>query len=153
MIPNPTCCSLPWTTPHALLWKCWTTPEHIKQVVVPKPHRVTHCEIDLRVGGRFNTVFSVEGAEMKNEGVWLEIVPDEKLVFTDFDTEGWAPSEDSFMTAIILFEDAPGGGTRYTAIARHRTPESRQSHEDMGFCGGWATVADQLVAYARTLGR
>ncbi len=139
--------------PRALLWECWTTPEHIKQFFVPKPHLVTACEIDLRVGGRFNTVFDVDGAEVKNEGVWLEILPDEKLVFTDAYSEGWAPSENPFMTAIILFEDAPNGGTRYTAIARHRTPDARQSHEDMGFFDGWGTVADQLVGYAKNLER
>jgi len=91
---------------------------------VPKPHLVKDCAIDLRVGGRFNTVFSVKGAEMKNKGVRLEIVPDEKLVFTDFYTEGRAPSVDPFMTAIILFQDAPSGDTRYTATIR-RTRASR----------------------------
>ncbi|MDD7970821.1 SRPBCC family protein [Roseinatronobacter alkalisoli] len=139
--------------PRALLWECWTTPEHIKQFFVPHPHLVKDCEINLRIGGRFNTVFDVEGNEMKNEGVYLEIVPEEKLVFTDTYSEGWKPSENPFMTAIILLEDAPDGGTKYTAIARHRTPESRQSHEDMGFFGGWGTVLDQLEAYAKTMMR
>jgi uncharacterized protein YndB with AHSA1/START domain len=55
------------------------------------------------------------------------------------------------MTAILDFADAPGGGTLYTATARHRSPEARQTHEEMGFFGGWGTVADQLEAYARTL--
>lgn len=139
--------------PRALLWECWTTPAHIKQFFVPQPHLVTDCEIDLRVGGRFNTVFAVEGNEMKNEGVYLEIVPEEKLVFTDAYSEGWKPSENPFMTAIILFEDTPDGGTKYTAIARHRTPESRQTHEDMGFFDGWGTVVDQLEAYAKAMAR
>lgn len=138
--------------PRSLLWECWTTPEHIKHFFVPRPHRVTDCEIDLRVGGRFNTVFDVDGAEMRNEGVWLEIDEGRKLVFTDGYTEGWKPSADPFMTVIILFEDAGEGATRYTAIARHRSPEARQSHEDMGFFDGWGTVVDQLAAYARSLG-
>ena len=55
------------------------------------------------------------------------------------------------MTAIITFEDHADGGTEYTAVARHRTPEARQTHEDMGFYGGWGTVADQLEAYAQGL--
>lgn len=139
--------------PRPLLWECWTTPEHIKHFFVPQPHLVKDCEIDLRVGGRFNTTFDVDGKEMKNEGVYLEIVPQEKLVFTDGYREGWKPSENPFMTAIIQFEDASDGGTKYTAIARHRTPEARQSHEDMGFFSGWGTVVDQLEAYVRTLGR
>jgi uncharacterized protein YndB with AHSA1/START domain len=55
------------------------------------------------------------------------------------------------MTAILLLSDAADGGTTYTAIARHRSSESRQMHEDMGFYGGWGTVADQLDEYAATL--
>jgi len=26
--------------PVALLWQCWTTPEHIKNFFVPRPHTV-----------------------------------------------------------------------------------------------------------------
>lgn len=38
--------------PRGLLWACWTTPKHIRNFFVPKPHSVAACEIDLRVGGR-----------------------------------------------------------------------------------------------------
>ena len=139
--------------PRALLWECWTTPKHVKNFFVPKPHRVTECEIDLRVGGRFNTTFDVEGNVMKNEGVYLEVVEGEKLVFTDAYAEGWKPTPDPFMTAIILMEDAPDGGTTYTAIARHRSTDARAQHEAMGFFDGWGTVVDQLEAYAQGLKR
>ena len=137
--------------PRALLWECWTTPEHIRHFFVPRPHEVTECEIELRVGGKFNTTFRVEGQEMRNEGVWLEVVDGQRLVFTDGYSEGWKPAPDPFMTAIITFEDHPEGGTLYTAIARHRSPEARKRHEDMGFQDGWGTVATQLEDYARTL--
>lgn len=136
--------------PRALIWECWTSEKHIPNFFVPRPHRVTACAIDLRVGGRFDTTFEVEGNVMENRGVWLEVVAQEKLVFTDTYTEGWKPAPDPFMTAILLFEDAPEG-THYTAIARHRSPESCKTHEEMGFFSGWGTVADQLEAYARGL--
>ncbi len=138
--------------PRALIWECWTTPEHIKNFFVPKPHTVTDCEIDLRVGGRFDTTFDVDGAEMTNRGVYLEVVEGRRLVFTDAYSEGWKPAADPFLTAIIEFEDDGTGGTTYTATARHRSPEARQSHEDMGFFDGWGTVATQLERYARTIG-
>ena len=137
--------------PRRLVWECWTTPRHIRAFFVPRPHEVTECEIDLRVGGRFNTTFRVDGAEMRNDGVFLEVVDGEKLVFTDTYTEGWKPAPDPFMTAILLLSDAADGGTTYTAIARHRSSGSRQMHEDMGFYGGWGTVVDQLEEYAATL--
>lgn len=137
--------------PRHLVWECWTRPEHIPHFFVPAPHKVTGVEIDLRVGGRFNTSFEVEGSVMENHGVYLEVIPEEKLVFTDSYSEGWKPAPDPFMTAILLLADAPGGGTRYTAIARHRNPDARKTHEDMGFADGWGTVASQLEAYAKTL--
>jgi len=139
--------------PRALLWECWTTPRHVMAFFVPKPHRVTACDIDLRVGGRFDTTFEVDGREMRNEGVWLELIDREKLVFTDTYREGWKPAPDPFMTAIVLFGDAEGGGTTYTAIARHRSSEARKSHEEMGFYEGWGTVTDQLDEYAMGLAK
>lgn len=133
------------------LWKCWTTPDHIKHFFVPKPHRIEKCEIDLRVGGRFNTTINVDGNLMESEGVYLEVLEGKRLVFTDAYSEGWKPAANPFMTAIIDFQDDGNGGTSYTATARHRSLEARQSHEDMGFFSGWGTVASQLETYAQSL--
>lgn len=137
--------------PRQVIWDCWTNPRHIPHFFIPAPHRVTQVEIDLRVGGRFNTTFEVDGTEMDNKGVYLEVIPEEKLVFTDAYTEGWKPAPEPFMTAILLLSDAPEGGTTYTAIARHRSPETRKTHEEMGFHEGWGTVATQLETYAQGL--
>lgn len=137
--------------PRQLVWECWTRPEHIPHFFIPAPHRVTSADIDLRVGGRFNTVFEVNGQTIDNRGVYLEVVPQARLVFTDAYTEGWKPVPEPFMTALLLLADAPGGGTTYTAIARHRSAESRKSHEDMGFHEGWGIVTQQLETYARGL--
>lgn len=137
--------------PPAVLFACWTQSQHIPQFFVPKPHRVLACHIDLRVGGAFNTTFDVDGAVMQNNGVWLEIVPDKKLVFTDAYTEGWKPAPEPFMTAIITLDDLGDNRSRYTAIARHRSAEAAETHRQMGFYQGWGTVVDQLEAYARGL--
>ena len=138
--------------PRSLLWECWTTPEHIKHFFMPKPHSIDSCEIELRVGGRFNTVMNIDGNQIPNEGVFLEIVDGRRLVFTDTYSEGWKPAADPFMTAIIEFEDDDNGGTTYTATVRHRSPEARHTHEEMGFFEGWGTVAAQLEEYANRLG-
>lgn len=135
--------------PREVLYRCWTTPEHLVHWFVPKPHRVTACTLDVRAGGVCNTTFDVDGAIMENRGVYLEVVPNEKIVFTDTYTAGWKPAAEPFMTAIVTFEDMGGGRTRYTAIARHRSVEAAKTHSDMGFIDGWGTVADQLQAYAQ----
>jgi uncharacterized protein YndB with AHSA1/START domain len=137
--------------PRDVLYMCWTTPEHLMQWFVPKPHKVAACKLDVRPGGACNTTFDVEGNIMENKGVYLEVVPNEKLVFTDTYTEGWKPASEPFMTAIVTFEDIGGGRTRYTAIARHRNAEAAKTHADMGFQDGWGTVATQLEEYAQGL--
>lgn len=137
--------------PRALLWECWTNPRHLPEWFVPRPHKVVACDLDVRVGGRFNTTFDVEGTVMVNDGVYLEVIEGEKLVFTDTYTEGWKPAPEPFMTAIVTFADAPGGGTTYTAVARHRNPEAAKTHADMGFHDGWGAVAGQMEGFAQAL--
>lgn len=135
--------------PRHILWECWTKPEHLVHWFVPKPHKVVDCRLDPRPGGVFNTTFDVGGARMENTGVYLEVVPQERLVFTDTYSTGWKPAPEPFMTAIISFEDLGGGRTRYTALVRHRTAEAAKTHRNMGFFDGWGTAADQMEAYAQ----
>ena len=135
-----------------LLWKAWTQPEHVKQWFVPKPWSVVDCEIDLRPGGVFATTMqSPEGEQMPpSAGCYLEIVPNEKLVFTDALKPGYRPAESSFFTAVITFEDE-GEGTRYRAVAMHKDQSGKEQHEAMGFLDGWGTALDQLVEYVKMI--
>jgi len=86
---------------------------------------------------------SPEGNEFPNRGVFLEVVKNQRLVFTDAFTKAWDPSPKPFMTVILTFEDL-GGRTRYTARVRHWTDADREAHEKMGFHVGWAMCAEQL---------
>ncbi len=134
-----------------LVWKAWTHPEHVKQWFAPAPWSISSCEIDLRPGGAFNTVMlSPEGQEFPNSGCYLEIVPHQRLVFTDALKPGFRPSEQPFFTAALLLEPHEKG-TKYTAIAIHKSPEGRKQHEDMGFFEGWGQVIDQMVEFAKGL--
>lgn len=135
--------------PVELVWEAWTTPDSIKEWFCPKPWSVSSCEIDLRPGGKFNTVMrSPEGQEFSNSGCYLEVVPNQRLVFTDTLLPGFRPAPKPFFTAALLL--APTAtGTRYTAIAIHGNEETRKQHEEMGFHEGWGTVVDQLVAHIK----
>jgi uncharacterized protein YndB with AHSA1/START domain len=139
--------------PRHALFRCWTEPKLLKQWFAPVPFTTPVAELDLRVGGASTiTMKSPDGQEMPNTGTYLEIVPDEKLVFTDAYTGDWMPKTNGkpFMTAIITFADEDGK-TRYTATVRHWTAEDKKTHEEMGFHQGWGQCADQLAALARTL--
>ncbi|MET0293814.1 MAG: SRPBCC family protein [Phenylobacterium sp.] len=138
--------------PAHALYRCWTEPELIKQWFAPKPFTTPHAETDVRPGGASKiTMRSPEGQDMPNEGVYLEVVPGRRIVFTDAYTAGWVPTAQPFFTAIIEFEDLGGGRTRYTARARHWTAETAKQHEAMGFHQGWGQCADQLAELAKSL--
>jgi len=135
--------------PRALLWKAWTTPEHLMPWFTPDPWKTVACDIDLRPGGVFRTVMrSPDGQDYDNSGCYLEVVPLQRLVWTDTLLPGFRPSPNPFFTAILTFEEH-NGGTRYRAVAMHKDAPDREKHAAMGFETGWGTVFEQLVAYAR----
>jgi uncharacterized protein YndB with AHSA1/START domain len=137
--------------PRELVWAAWTKPEHIKKWFTPAPWTTTECEIDLRPGGSFRTTMrSPEGETFPVVGCYLEVVPNERLVWTDALLPGYRPSEKPFFTAVLTLEPH-GSGTKYTAIAIHRDEAGRQQHEEMGFHDGWGKALDQLVALVKTM--
>ncbi|HZF54121.1 MAG TPA: SRPBCC family protein [Polyangiaceae bacterium] len=138
--------------PRESVYRAWTEPELMKQWFTPRPWTTPVVETDVRPGGSNLIVMrSPEGAEMPNRGVYLEVVPNERLVFTDAFTQAWEPSEKPFMTVVLTFEDAGEGRTKYTARVRHWTVADRESHEKMGFHQGWGVATDQLAEVARSL--
>ena len=137
--------------PRESLYRCWTEPALLKQWFAPKPYETPVVEVDGRPGG--SSLFVMRGPggqDLPNRGVYLEVVPNERLVATDAFTEAWQPSEKPFMTMILTFEKQ-GDKTLYTARVRHWTAEDRETHEKMGFHVGWGICTDQLAALAATL--
>src|SRR5690606_5596117 len=138
--------------PRETLYRCWTEPALMKQWFAPKPWTTPHAETDVRPGGASLVVMrGPDGQECPNPGVYLEVVPNERLVFTDAYTRAWEPSAKPFMTLILTFEDLGGGRTRYAAPARHWSVEDRETHEKMGFHEGWGRCTGQLAELAATL--
>jgi uncharacterized protein YndB with AHSA1/START domain len=134
--------------PRETLYRAWTDPELLKQWFAPKPYTTPVARLDVRPGGSaFIVMRGPDGQDLPNHGVYLEVVPNERLVSTDAFTEAWQPSTKPFMTLILTFEDE-GGKTRYTARVRHWTVEDREAHEKMGFHEGWGICTDQLAALA-----
>ncbi len=132
--------------PRAAVYRAWTDPAQLTQWFAPLPYTTPHAALDVRPGGANLIVMrGPDGNEFRNRGVYLEVVRDERLVFTDAFVSAWEPSEKPFMTVIITFEDEDGG-TRYTARVRHWSVADREAHEAMGFHAGWGLCADQLAA-------
>ena len=92
--------------PREKVFRAWTDPELLKQWFAPLPYTTPVAELDVRPGGANLVVMrSPEGKDMPNRGVYLEVVENERLVFTDAYTKAWEPSQKPFMTVILTFED------------------------------------------------
>ena len=132
--------------PREKLYRAWTDPTLLKQWFAPLPYTTPVAELDVRPGGSaFIVMRGPDGKDLPNHGVYLDVVPNQRLVSTDAYVKAWKPSEKPFMTLILTFEDE-GGKTRYTARVRHWTVADREAHEKMGFHQGWGTCANQLTA-------
>jgi uncharacterized protein YndB with AHSA1/START domain len=131
--------------PREQVFKAWTT--RLPEWWGPHGFTTPKVEMDLRPGGVFRTLLRApDGTEYPTRGVFLEVVPNERIVFTDGFDVGWIPHPDIFFTAITTFEALAGGKTRYTARALHWTVENREKHEKMGFHQGWGESLDRLVS-------
>ena len=146
--------------PREKIWAAWTTPDKLMPWFCPLPWKTVECEIDLRVGGRFFTVMqSPEGQQFPNVGCYLDLIPNEKLTWTNALEPGFRPvmppeaspdheCAEFLMTATILLEKH-AKGTKYTALVQHSDAKNRIKHEKMGFKQGWGACLDQLVAYIK----
>lgn len=147
-------------TPRHLVWRAWTDPDHLKRWWAPRPYQTPECEMDLRPGGIFYTrMTGPDGFDERGSGCFLDVAEGERIVWTSALGPGWRPNDLSGQegcaafpfTAIITFEDAGDGKTRYRAVALHANKADRDTHERMGFHEGWGTCATQLEQVAREL--
>lgn len=127
------------TTPEKI-WQAWTDPEALKQWFRPDDSMTTpEAEVDVRVGGQFHIKMkSQEGDEHDVSGVYKEVIPNRKLVFS------WAWKSTPERESLVTVELAPkDGGTELTL--RHEQfmdEETRDLHED-----GWTGALGRLAAY------
>lgn len=143
------------SAPKALIWRAWTEPELLKQWFCPLPWKTTECEMDLQLGGAFKTVMrSPEGQSLANEGCFLDVQKERRLVWTNALKSGFRPLKTAegqvhqpgflFTATVELFEHE--GKTTYQASVQHADEASCQQHQAMGFEKGWGVALDQMLA-------
>ena len=147
--------------PRHLIWKAWTTPEHLDKWFCPRPYGSRVVAMDVRPGGVFYVqILDPEGNVIEGSpGCYLEVVEHERLTWTSALCEGYRPipiKADAEgcatfpMTATLTLEALGESSTRYTACVLHANATDAKKHEDMGFYDGWSAVLDQLVEYIKT---
>ena len=147
--------------PRSLVWRALTEPELVKKWFCPKPWQTVDCRIDLKAGGEFFTVMqSPEGQKFPSAGCFLDIVPQQRLIWTAALQPGFRPAAPMkegdkecaaiIFTCIITLEER-AGGTRYVAHVLHGSGPQMKMHEEMGFHEGWGTCLTQLVELVKGL--
>lgn len=144
--------SLDLDVPRALVWRCWTEPALLRQWFTPAPWMTPVFEADVRPGGLQRlTMASPEGERHSYEGVYLDVVPGERLVVQGYGAGLSGMMSTPFMLSVLTFADTADGGTHYEAKVRHFCAADRDRHAEMGFEPGWTAAARQLETLAKTL--
>ena len=124
--------------PPAKVYAAWTQTDLLMRWFGPTAARMLRAEVDVRAGGRFRIAFVANGEEHDVSGLYREVVPNQKLVFT------WAwrttPERESLVT-VTLKPD--GDGTLLTLMHEQLFDEAtRDSHQQ-----GWSGCLDNLETY------
>lgn len=134
--------------PRHLVFEAMTRPEHVRRWwgILDERYSVAVCEIDLRPGGAWRFVGRHPNGEAAFRGVYREIEPPERLVYTEI----YEPFPDGVSVVTqILTEEA--GKTRLTLTARYESKETRDFVLSTGMEKGAALSYDRLEEVAREL--
>lgn len=130
--------------PRHLVFEAWTKPELVKRWLYgPDDWRLAVCEMDLRVGGASRFVWRQDGdgQEMGMSGVFREIAPPERLVFTEIWDDDWTGGE--ALNTLIFTELA--GKTMLTQTVRYSSQGARDGALKTGMEQGIAVSYDRLA--------
>lgn len=135
------------SAPARLLFEAYSQPQHLMRWFGPKGYPLTLCEVDFRVGGRFR--FAMTGPDGRQNtpfgGRYLEIVPDQKIVYTNAFEQPDAPQ---MVVTVTFVED--GVKTRLTMRTLFESAAMKAEHVKLGFVEGVGSGLDQLEALAVT---
>lgn len=126
--------------PKELVFKVWSSAEHVARWLGPKDYTCSSCKIDFRPGGTWRAAIrSPEGVDSWFSVVYRQITPPSSIAFSF----RWEQGDELDSEVTVAFA-AEGNKTRMTFVQTpFKSLESRDSHE-----GGWGSCFDRLVAYA-----
>jgi uncharacterized protein YndB with AHSA1/START domain len=134
--------------PRALVFRAWTEPQHLAQWSCPRGFTMIENRGELRVGGAFFAwMRSPRGEDHRMRGVYREIVPPERLVFTHawLDDRG-APGPETLVTVTLAERSGRTEMTFHQGI--FESVASRDGHEH-----GWRSCFELLAELLATLPR
>jgi uncharacterized protein YndB with AHSA1/START domain len=129
--------------PRAIVFKAWSSAEHVKRWFCPETFTVPDAKVQMRVGGPFEVCMrSPAGEEHWTRGTFVEVVPDTRLVI---DTQVTTAAGNPLFRAYteVDFADAPGG-TRMDVVQTYTVIDPSAAWMAGGAPEGWRTTLDKL---------
>lgn len=127
------------------VFQAWADPEKLKRWLGPGEVRCTSIETDVRIGGSYRFIMQQSGnpEEHNVSGVYREIVPNEKLVFT----WAWKSTPERESLVIVTFKP-DGDGTLMTLTHENFfDADARDRHNQ-----GWTGALLKLETFLHTEG-
>lgn len=122
------------------VFKSWTDPQELKRWWGPPGFTTPSAEIDLRAGGKYRIAMQPpEGELLHVGGVYREVEPPKKLVYTWAWEEDGGPGHESLVT--VEFRDRGASTEVVVTHERLANAESRERHDH-----GWTGCMDRLIA-------
>jgi uncharacterized protein YndB with AHSA1/START domain len=139
-----------FNAPKHLVYRALTEPELIRRWWNAKRGEVTVCEVDLRPGGSWrNVMVTPDGQEVAFHGEYREIVPDERIVYTELYEMPGVSEDDATLNTMTLSEE--GGRTLLTVLTDCGTAEIRDAITESGMEAGMQDAYDLLEEVAISL--
>ena len=136
--------------PRHLVYKAWTTPELVERWWAGHRGKTTLVELDLRVGGKWRYVLEAAsgGQEVGFHGEYREIVPNERLEWTEFYEGPEGGDDPAIVTATFTEED---GRTRLELLTEVTSKEVRDMIVESGMEVGAQEQMDIIEEIAISL--
>jgi uncharacterized protein YndB with AHSA1/START domain len=127
--------------PRETVFKAWTDPAELKRWWGPPGFTTPAAEVDLRVGGAYRFAMKPpDGDVLYVYGVYREVQPPSKLVFTWAWDEDGVPGHESLVT--VEFIDRTNATEVVFTHDRLKDADSRDAHAE-----GWAGTFDKLEKF------
>jgi len=128
--------------PH-LVFKAWSDAALFQRWWAPKSFGVNlvSCEMDVRTGGKYRLEFAVGDQSMAFYGKYIDVVPDQRIVWTNEEEQDGA-------VTTVTFEDQGGK----TLVTYHESYSSKEALDEAmtGSAAGLPEQFEQLAALLAT---
>ncbi len=120
------------------VFDAWTSVDSVQHWMCPEAASVPLAEMDVRVGGSFRVEMLIEGERLVHTGVYREISPPERLVFT------WTSQYTQHRDTLVTVELRALGDTTELRLTQALLPDEMAVHRHTR---GWTRIMEHLASH------